>query len=82
MVHTGEDRGPNEEAHAHLGLETRRQWSGQAIARTTPFLLALFALVTVPALRLSQEAQIAVTAWYGKAEPTFMDCLALGRRHL
>jgi hypothetical protein len=33
-------------------------------------------------LRLSQEGQIAVTAWYGKAEPTFVDCLALGRRYL
>lgn len=27
-----------EEARAHLGLETQRQWSDQAIARTTPIL--------------------------------------------
>ena len=44
-----------EEARAHLGLETQRQWSDQAIARTTPVLLALFSLVTVLALQLSQR---------------------------
>jgi DDE superfamily endonuclease len=73
-----------EEGRAHLGLETQRQWSDQAIARTTPILLALFSLVTVLALRLSQDGQIPVpvTAWYHKAEPTFADCLALVRRHL
>jgi hypothetical protein len=73
-----------EEARAHLGLETQRQWSDRAIARTTPVLLALFSLVTVLALRLSQGGQIPVpaTAWYRKAEPTFADCLALVRRHL
>ena len=73
-----------EEGRAHLGLETQRQWSDQAIARTTPVLLALFSLVTVLALRLSQDGQIPVpvTAWYHKAEPTFADCLTLVRRHL
>ena len=73
-----------EEARAHLGLETQRQWSDLAIARTTPVLLALFSLVTVLALRLSQDGPIPVpaTAWYHKAEPTFADCLALVRRHL
>src|SRR5512135_2123626 len=30
-----------EEARAHLGLETQRQWSDRAIARTTPVLLGL-----------------------------------------
>jgi len=73
-----------EEARAYLGLETQRQWSDQAIARTTPVLLALFSLVTLLALRLSQDGQIPVpmTAWYHKEEPTFSDCLALVRRHL
>jgi DDE superfamily endonuclease len=72
------------EARAHLGMETQRQWSDQAIARTTPVLLALFSLVTVLALQLSQGGQIPVptTAWYHKVEPTFVDCLALVRRHL
>jgi DDE superfamily endonuclease len=73
-----------EEARAHLGFETQRQWSEQAIARTSPALLALFSLVTVLARRLSQGGQIPVpvTAWYHKPEPTFADCLALVRRHL
>jgi hypothetical protein len=73
-----------EEARAHLGFETQRQWSEQAIARTSPVLLALFSLVTVLALRLSQGGQIPVPvpAWYHKPEPTFADCLALVRRHL
>jgi hypothetical protein len=73
-----------EEARAHLGLETQRQWSDQAIARTTPVLLGLFSLVTVLALRLCPSGQVPVetTAWYHKAEPTFSDCLTLVRRHL
>jgi hypothetical protein len=73
-----------EETRAHLGLETQRQWSDQAIARTPPVLLALFSLVTVLALRLSHGGPVPVgaTAWYHKAEPTFVDCLALVRRHL
>jgi hypothetical protein len=73
-----------EEGRAHLGLETQRQWSDQAIARTTPMLLALFSIVTLLALRLSQGGPIPVevTAWYHKPEPTFVDCLALVRRHL
>jgi hypothetical protein len=73
-----------EEARAPLGVATQRQWSEQAIARTTPVLLALFALVTMLALRLSHGGQIPVpvTAWYHKAEPTFSDGLTLVRRHL
>ncbi len=73
-----------EEARAHLGFETQRQWLDTAIACTTPVLLALFSLVTVLALRLSQGGQMPVpaTAWYHKGEPTVVDCLALGRRHL
>jgi hypothetical protein len=36
-----------EEARAPLGLETQRQWSDRAIARTTPVLVGLFALGTL-----------------------------------
>jgi hypothetical protein len=72
------------EGRTHLGLETQRQWSDHAIARTTPVLLALFSLVIVLALKLSQGGQIPVpvTAWNHKPEPTFADCLALVRQHL
>jgi hypothetical protein len=73
-----------EEGRAHLGWETPRQWSDQAMARTTPVRLALFSLVTILALRLSSGGQIpvAATAWSHNAEPTFADCLAWVRRHL
>jgi hypothetical protein len=36
-----------QEARAHLGLETQRQWNATAIARTTPALLGLFSMVTL-----------------------------------
>ena len=35
------------EVRTHLGVETQRQWSDLAIARTTPALLGLFSLVTL-----------------------------------
>jgi hypothetical protein len=65
-----------EEGRASLGLETQRQWSDHAIARTTPVVFALFSLVTVLAPPLSPGGQIpgSVTAWYHTDEPTFADC--------
>jgi hypothetical protein len=73
-----------EEGRALLGLATQRQWSDQSIARTTPVLLGLVALVTLLALQLSHDGRIPVpvTAWYHKAEPTFSACLSLLRHHL
>jgi hypothetical protein len=75
---------PCEEHRAHLRLETQRQWSEQAIARTTSVLLARFSLGTVLALQWSQnwEMPVPATAWYRTREATFSDCLALVRRHL
>jgi hypothetical protein len=72
------------EVRAHLGVETQRQWSDLAIARTTPALLALFSLVTVFAQQLLGEQPFPVrqAAWYTKALPTFSDTLALVRQHL
>ncbi len=37
----------------HLGVETQRQWSDNAIAPTTPVLFGLFSLVCVMAHRLT-----------------------------
>ena len=73
-----------EEARAHLGVETQRQWTDHAIARTTPVLLGLFSLVTVVALRLHPEGRlpVEVSAWYHKPEATFVDCLAVVRRQI
>jgi DDE superfamily endonuclease len=73
-----------EEARAHLGVETQRQWSDLAIVRTTPALLGLFSLITLFAHQLLQGKELAVrqAAWYQKRLPTFSDTLALVRQHL
>lgn len=73
-----------EEARAHLGLETQRQWSDLAIARTTPALLGLFSWVTLVANELFQRQERAPrqTAWYAKPLPTFSDALAWVRLEL
>jgi hypothetical protein len=72
-----------EQARAHLGLETQRQWSDKAIARSTPMLLSLFSLVTLLAsrLKLRQHIPTLSSSWYHKAVPTFSDALAAVRRH-
>jgi hypothetical protein len=71
-----------QEARTHLGLETQRQWSDKAIARTTPCLLALFSIVTLLAghLPARERRQAAQAAWYRKPQPTFSDALAAVRR--
>ena len=73
-----------EEARAHLGIETQRQWSDLAILRTTPALLGLFSLVTLFAHQLldGQSLPARQAAWYTKALPTFVDTLALVRQQL
>lgn len=73
-----------EEVRAHLGMESQRQWSPLAIARTTPALMALFSMVTVLAHQwLSHHPfEPPQTAWYKKSLPTFSDALALVRQHL
>jgi hypothetical protein len=72
-----------EEARAHLGVETQRHWSTQALGRTTPCLLGLFSLITLLARALHPETlPTRQAAWYRKAEPTFADALAALRRHL
>jgi len=74
-----------EEARRHLGLETQRQWSDKAIARTTPLLLGLFSWVTLVAHALyssHSSASPRQAAWYAKSLPTFSDALALVRLSL
>jgi DDE superfamily endonuclease len=72
-----------EEARAHLGVQTQRQWSTRAVGRTTPCLLGLFSVVLLladqlhPTLLATRQA-----AWYTKAAPTFADALAAVRRRL
>jgi hypothetical protein len=73
-----------EEAREHLGVETQRQWSDLAIARTTPCLLGLFSLVVLLTHHLHSDGKVPIltAAWYHKPEATFSDCLAVVRKHL
>jgi hypothetical protein len=73
-----------EEARAHLGIETQRQWSELAILRTTPVLLGMFSLITLFAHHLlqGQEMPVRQAAWYAKSLPTFSDTLAFVRQQL
>jgi DDE superfamily endonuclease len=73
-----------EEVRAHLGVETQRQWSEKAIARTTPCLLGLYSLTALLAASLLKQRAIPVrrAAWYSKQNATFSDTIALVRRWL
>ena len=74
-----------EETRRHLGVETQRQWSDQAIARTTPLLLGLFSWITLVAHAFHSSDHPIVarqSAWYTKPLPTFSDALALVRQQL
>jgi hypothetical protein len=72
------------EVRRHLGVETQRQWSDPAIARTTPALLGLFSLITLWAHDLYAAAAPTARAasWYRKPLPTFSDAIATVRREL
>ena len=72
------------EVRTHLGVETQRQWSEWAIARTTPALLGLFSLVTLLAHRSTRRSKLPIrqAAWYVKPLPTFSDALAIVRHQL
>ena len=73
-----------QEVRTHLGVETQRQWSDLAIARTTPVLLGLFSWTTLAAHTLQDRRPMTqrTAAWYDKPSPTFVDAIALVRRHL
>ena len=75
-----------EETRAYLGVETQRQWSDKAIARTTPLLMGLFSFVTLVACKMHQTKALVsmeVASWYDKnGELTFSDVLALIRREI
>ena len=66
-----------QETRAHLGVNTQRQWSDKAIARTTPILFGLFSWVTLVANQLPITTR--QSAWYCKSVPTFADALATVR---
>ena len=73
-----------QETREHLGVETQRQWSDRAIARTTPALFGLFSLITLWAAEAKVAAMLhpRSAAWYVKDELTFSDAVATVRRVL
>jgi len=72
------------ESRRHLGIETQRQWSDKAIARSTPCLFGLYSIVTILAQELAQEKKLSLrtSSWYEKEEATFSDAIAAVRRYL
>lgn len=73
-----------EEARAHLGFETQRQWNPLAVARSSPAILGLFSFICLLAHHLSPTSSLPIrlTAWYTKSEATFSDVIAFVRHTL
>ncbi len=73
-----------QEVRTHMGVETQRQCSDKAIARTTPCLLAAFSITALWADKLQRSNRLPLepTAWYQKKLPTFSDALAAVRSQI
>ncbi len=73
-----------QEVREHLGVETQRQWSDKAIARTTPVLMALYSIVCLIGNRMNNEEPLTAekTAWYDKEAVSFSDLLKAIRTRL
>ena len=65
-----------QEVRAHLGVETQRQWSDHAIARTTPILMGLFSWTTLAAHLMQEQRPMShrTAAWYAKPSSNFRRC--------
>jgi DDE superfamily endonuclease len=73
-----------QEVRAHLGVETQRQWSDNAILRTTPALLALYSIITLLSHDIFKQRKLKprTVAWYTKSVLTFSDAIAAIRREI
>jgi len=73
-----------EESRRHLGIETNRQWSDNAIGRTTPCLFGLFSVVAMIAQELERtgKLQIRQAVWYQKPVATFSDAIGCVRQQI
>ena len=75
-----------EETRAHLGIETQRQWSDKAIARTTPLLMVLLSILVLVAIKIHTTKKLLVqeaTSWYDKkGELTLADIIMIIRRSI
>jgi len=73
-----------EECRAPVGIETQRQWSDHASARSTPLLCGLSSRVALCGRALHPDGPLPVTqaAWDRTQTATCRDVLAPVRRHL
>lgn len=75
-----------QESRLNLGVETQRQWSDNAIQRSTPLLMALYSILTLIALKMNSIKTLVVhetTSWYDKkGELTFGDIIVIVRREV
>jgi len=73
-----------EETRAHLGLETLRNRSANAVRRSVPLVLALYSLIVVwfAGHVRHPEAWVHRTPWYPKRDVTFSDMLAAARHDI
>ena len=74
------------ETRAHLGIETQRQWSDKAIARTTPMLMVLLSILVLVAVKMDETKKLLVhetTSWYDKkGELTLADIIMIIRKSI
>jgi hypothetical protein len=73
-----------EESRRHIGIETNRNWSEEAVNRTTPCLFGLFSLITMMAEELSKAGKLPVRSaiWYEKEAATFSDAIGCVRQQI
>ena len=73
-----------QEAREHLGLETLRNWSANAVKRSVPFLLGLYSLIVVWfALHVQEPESVPVQwPWYEKPHVSFSDMLRSARAEI
>jgi hypothetical protein len=71
-----------QEARAHLGFATPRNWSKKSVLRTAPCLLGLYSVISLIFHRhlRGRKPQPVSLAWYSKKEVTFSDALTCVRR--
>ena len=70
-----------QEVRAHLGVETQRQWSDRAIARTTPLLLGMFSWVTLAAAHLD-ETELVGSTLVSETFAHFLRCHSIASKSL
>jgi hypothetical protein len=73
-----------QEARAHLGLATPRNWSRQSVLRTVPCLLGCFSLVSLIFARMTADRtpQVPSSPWHHRTHATFADAITAVRRLL